>query len=285
MVHVQTPLAALAHTFSLLYGAYSLTAPSGFADFHIRLAPPNQLRSWFRPQIFFFLDDRAPFKPLPISQAFPLFEWGLNWCFANHLNQFLILHAAVLEKGGYAAILPGSPGTGKSTLCAALLHRGWRLLSDEIGLVSLQDGTLAPIPRPISLKNGSIEVVRRFASEAVMGPPAVDTTKGRVVHMQAPQESVARCYENAKPAWLVFPRYDARVAVRFQPYPKASAFMRAAENAFNYARLGVVGFHTLANLVDACSCFELTYGDLARAVDTLNTGTPPSAPVVTYSPT
>jgi predicted ATPase len=29
-------------------------------------------------------------------------------------------------------ILPAPPGSGKSTLCAALVTRGWRLLSDEL---------------------------------------------------------------------------------------------------------------------------------------------------------
>ncbi|MFZ0258270.1 MAG: hypothetical protein WAN46_22150, partial [Gammaproteobacteria bacterium] len=49
------------------------------------------------------------------------------------------------------------------------------------------------------------------------------------------------------------------------------AFMRAAQNAFNYSRLGTVAFRTLADLIEASDCFELAYGNLGGAVDALNT--------------
>jgi predicted ATPase len=33
----------------------------------------------------------------------------------------------VVERDGHALILPAMPGSGKSTLTAALVQRGWRL--------------------------------------------------------------------------------------------------------------------------------------------------------------
>jgi len=72
-----------------------------------------------------------------------------------------MLHAAVLEKNGRAVVLPGDPGAGKSTLTAALMLSGWRLLSDEITLVDRDDGLLVGLARPVSLKNASIDVIQR----------------------------------------------------------------------------------------------------------------------------
>src|SRR3546814_15972535 len=95
-----------------------------------------------------------------------MLEWGLNWCIGAHGHQFLIIHAAVIERNGLAAILPGAPGSGKSTLTACLVHNGWRLLSDEMALVSLQDGGLTALARPISLKNRRSEE-RRGGKECV----------------------------------------------------------------------------------------------------------------------
>ena len=61
----------------------------------------------------------------------------------------------------------GLPGSGKSTLAAGLVYRGgWRLLSDELALLSLGDGAVSALPKPISLKNESIAIMKRFAPGA-----------------------------------------------------------------------------------------------------------------------
>ena len=62
-------------------------------------------------------------------------------------------------------LLPAPPGAGKSTLCAGLVHRGWRLLSDELALVDMETGLVRGMARPVNLKNKSIEVIRDFAPE------------------------------------------------------------------------------------------------------------------------
>lgn len=59
------------------------------------------------------------------------------------------------------AIVPAPLDSAKRTLCAALVGKGWRLLSDELALVRLDTGELVPLPRPISLKNASINIIRR----------------------------------------------------------------------------------------------------------------------------
>jgi HprK-related kinase A len=142
-------------------------ADGDFADYHVAVATPLGMRRWWRPQSLFLLDGRAPFKPPSRSQAVPFLEWGLNWCVASQVHQYLILHAAVIERDGYAAILPGAPGSGKSTLCAALIHRCWRLLLDELALIDMQSGQIYGLARPVSLKNESIDVIDQWSCDAV----------------------------------------------------------------------------------------------------------------------
>lgn len=266
---IRTPIRQVAEDIGLLYADYPIDGDDGFADFHINLRQPGGLRRWFRPQVRFDHDGLAPFKPLPLGQAYPMFEWVLNWCVSSRANRYLIVHAAVLEReGGGAVVMPAPPGSGKSTLCAALAARGWRLLSDELALVRLEDGAILPLPRPVSLKNGSIGVIRAFAPQMVMNRPVRDTGKGTVAHMKAPAASVLRADEAAHAAWLVFPRYRAGAPTRLAPLPRARAFMRVANNAFNYSLLGQRGFCALAALVDTCSSFEFTYSDLEDAIET-----------------
>jgi len=263
---IRSPIEPLAEGIALLYGDYPLLEEPGFADFHVRLRRSGGLRRWYRPQVHFDVDGLEPFEPLPEEHAFPMLEWALNWCISTRAHSYLMIHAAVVERDGLAAILPAPPGSGKSTLCAALVNRGWRLLSDELALFRPEDGLLVPAPRPVSLKNRSIDIIRDYVPGAVLSRPVANTTKGTVAHLKAPSASVARAGEPARPAWVVFPKYEAGAATSLEPIPRARAFMRVAENAFNYSQLGARGFHTLGGAMDGCASFDFRYSDLDEAI-------------------
>jgi hypothetical protein len=277
LTHVRSSLPQVAHGISLMYEHYPLDQGEQLADFHLRLSDGAGLRRWVRRQVHFDLDGIAPFKPLPVQHAFPMFEWTMNWCVSTRAHGWLIIHAAVVEKHGCAAVLPAPSGSGKSTLCAALVSRGWRLLSDEMALVGLDDGLLTPLPRPVSLKNASIGLIREFAGAPVMSPAVADTTKGTVAHLRAPDDSVRRAGETARPGWIVFPRYQAGAPATLVAAPRARAFMRLAENGFNYNLLDAAGFDALGRLVDASACFEFSYSQLDEAVAVFD-ALPPPAP-------
>ena len=275
VTRIGSALPAVADGIALLYGDYPLQDESGFADFHIGLHGSGGLRRWVRAQVRFDYDGTTPFEPLPAAQAFPLFEWSMNYCVSTRVHGYLLLHAAVIERNGVAAILPAPPGSGKSTLCAALVSRGWRLLSDELTLVRLDSGEIQPLPRPVSLKNASIDLLRAYAPQAVFSRPVSATAKGTVAHMKAPTDSVRLAAERARPAWIVFPRYVAGAAPQLAPMAPARAFMQVAENAFNYSLLAAAGFEALSRLVDASACYQFTYSLLDDAVDVFDRLAPP----------
>lgn len=264
---VRSSLPPVLDGIALHYQQHALEPDDGFADFHVRVAPPPGLRRFLRPQVFFYFEGRASFHPLPRSHAFPMFEWGLNWCFGNHCHQYLIVHAAVLARAGRAVLLPAPPGSGKSTLCAALTLSGWRLLSDELALIDPDTGRIWPLPRPISLKNQSIDVIRTFSGEAVLGTPVHETSKGTVAHMRPPVSSVRAASEPARAAAIVFPRYSLGAATTMTPISKARAFMRLVDNTFNYDIHGRRAFETLGDLVDGSLCREFEYSRLEQAVE------------------
>ena len=251
---------------SVLYADYPVASEGSFADFRVRLEPPRSHRRWWQPQVLFEVDGAVIFEPFPREAALPLFEWGFNWCIAKRSHQFLMLHSAVVAKDGNAVLMPALPGSGKSTLCAALVNRGWRLLSDEFGLVDPGTGMLVPAPRPIPLKNQSIDVIRRFAPDATLGPSFPKTRKGTVAHMRAPVDSVRRMDERASPRRIIFPRYETEAHLSLEPLSKDLAFLRLANNSFNYQLLGADGFRTVERIVRHCEVHQLTYSDLDEAI-------------------
>lgn len=265
---IRSSVAPVRRGLELLYSAFPVGADEGFRDYHVELEAPRGPRHWVRPQVNFRVDGHAPFKPLPAGQAFAMLEWGMNWCIASQAHHYLLLHAAVLERAGKAVILPGDPGAGKSTLTAALMLSGWRLLSDEITIIDRDDGLLVPLARPVGLKNRSIDIVRAFDRSAVLGEVAHDTHKGTVAHLRPSDDSVARMAQKARPAHIVFPRWKDGAELSLRPRAKADAFMHNATHAFNYSLLGRLGFELNAHLIDACDCWDFEYSRLDDALRT-----------------
>lgn len=267
---VRSEMEALQIGVRKLYHEHEVVDSGGFVDFDVSIESPRSVRRWLRPQAHFRLDGRLPFNPLPADQAFPMMEWGLNWCISSHLHRYLMIHSAVVARGAGAILLPAPPGSGKSTLCAALNHSGWRVLSDELAIIDPLDLNLVPVPRPVSLKNASIDVIRQFAPEAVFGPVIHDTSKGTVAHVRPTVESILRQDEKSPARWIVFPKFEKGATTRLETLSRARALVRLVDNSFNFPVYGRKGFELLAEMVRKCDCYELTFGSLEEALPLLN---------------
>lgn len=270
VVRIQTDVPGLVGDIALLYGDFPVVESDQFSDFHVAVVLEPGLRRWIKPVARFTFDGRTLFVPLPAYQAIAMLEWGLNWCVAAHSHQYLIFHAAVIERDGKAALLPAPPGSGKSTLCAGLVMQGWRLLSDELALYDMRTGLVSGMARPVNLKNASIDIIRGLTSEARLTQAVPNTTKGTVALLRPPSESVARVSEPARPTWVIVPRYVAGAAPLLEPYGRARTFMLMAEQSFNYDIHGRSGFDAVGRLIDQCDCLRFSYHDLRDAQQTFD---------------
>lgn len=265
-VKVRSDVPGLAASIHLVYADYVLQEPTGFFDATIGIARVRGYRRSVRAQIELLVDGDCPFEPFPADTHLPLMEWGLNYALAERLSHFLLLHSGSLAKGSAGLLLPATPGSGKSTLTAALMCSGYRLLSDEFGVLSLEDGLLKPMVRPIALKNQSIDVIRHFAPRAVMGPEFPKTRKGTVAHVAPSQASVNQRGDSVVPTTVLFPKYEANANVIVEEVDPGSAFNKLALNSFNYEFLGPKSFDAVARLVSSCRFVRMTYGRLADAI-------------------
>lgn len=264
---LRSDVAALAEPLHRLYRDYPLTDDTAVHNFHVRLSTP--FRPWRRPRVRFSVDGQVPHEDLPADQALAVLEWGINLVLAFRMHAFLMLHSAAVERNGGLLLLPAGPGFGKTTLCAALAHRGWRQFSDEFGLVRPGGLDFLPLPRLMPLKNESIAVIRDFVPEAELGPLIHGTRKGTIAHVKPPADSIRRMMEPAPLRWIVFPKWEHGRKLDLKSIPREEAFMLLATNAFNYETVGESGFTTLRDAVSSSRCFRLSYSNLADAVEAL----------------
>ena len=261
LVHVRSELPLVHRYLETLYADFPIRAADG-GHFDIDVGSSRGMRRWIRPQANLTVNGERPFLPLPADLAGALFEWTLNYCIGRDAHRFVAMHAAVVERNGRAVIVSGESGAGKSTLCAALVLDGWRLLSDEFALIDPDTHTLSPLPRPVSLKNASIEIIRERGKDIVYGPEGIDIEHARFVHMKPPAASVQRAADPATPGLVIFPRWRRGAATTFTRVKQANVLLRLADQSFNYNYLGVRGFNAIVDLARRVEGYELEYSDL-----------------------
>jgi HprK-related kinase A len=268
-INIWTDLPGVASQMAALYADHVPADTTGVDDFRIRLTFPDRLQRGLRHRTQAYIDGNAAFAPLPMRLAYLFVEATLNWCLGTYAAHQLVLHAAVVERAGAAIIMPGPSGSGKSTLAAALVARGWRLLSDELGIIRPEDGHLLAAPRPISLKNNATALIRRCAPDGYFSPVFSGTAKGELTFLRPPADSVRRGAETALPGYVIAPTFRPGTPVRLDPVGKAEAFRMLVDNALNYRTTLKVGFDTVVRLVETCQVFRLSYDRLEDAADTV----------------
>jgi HprK-related kinase A len=268
LVRVQSEHRSVLEHLQRFYAGFPMR-DSTDAHFDVAVLQGNGLHRWFHRQAIVSVNGSRPFYPLPATLAGPLVEWGLNWTIGRHVHQFVVVHASVVERNGRAIIFPATSGAGKSTLAAGLAYSGWRLLSDEFAIINPVTGQLHPFPRPISLKEASIELIRGRHPDVIAGPEGRDVTGQRFVHVRASEESIRRATDVASPGWVITPRWSAGKPTTLNPLQKAIALVRLADQSFNYNYLGADGFRTLDRVVRQADCFSLEYSDIDDVIGRL----------------
>ncbi|GAB6039433.1 hypothetical protein [Endothiovibrio diazotrophicus] len=96
----------------------------------------------------------------PTDPTIRTFLFGAILGLICHQRGRPILHASCVEIDGRAVALAGPSGMGKSTLAAALMARGHRVLSDDLCLIDLDGPVAIPTFRRLKLWRDSSEALQ-----------------------------------------------------------------------------------------------------------------------------
>jgi hypothetical protein len=120
----------------------------GSADLHYTVGRQGESSAFFLTR-----EGQEPLVASDDSEFLFLFEKGLTIDLQKLRSDLFFIHGAAIEFLGKAFMLVGPSGSGKSTTTWALLHHGFRYLSDELGPVDLESiHILTPSALSVSLQ-------------------------------------------------------------------------------------------------------------------------------------
>ena len=201
------------------------------------------------------------------EEILPYLECGINWQVSKRLPRYLQVHAAVVQYGGSGVMLPGQPRSGKSTLTAALMTRGWRYLSDEFALIDPETKLLHPFPRALCIKEGSFEVIERLGLPLSACKRYSKGKKGWVVYLSPAQFGDDVLGRPCPVRYVVFPQYQAGARPKLTPISRGEAVFLLNQQSFNFDRFGAAGLRLLSDALRAAGCYQLMAGEAERTCD------------------
>ncbi len=193
---------------------------------------------------------------------------SLLWVNAvNNFRYFLDIHAGVIGDGTRCAIFPAKPGSGKSTLTAALMHAGFEFFSDEVAL--LEEGTLGVFPVPLAIcvkSTGVAALAERFPLLREL--QVHHRADGKLVSYMPPPPECCPDGDHSRPvAALIFPRYVQDAATELVPLGAGVALKQLLDECMAVpVRLDEQRVAALVEWIARIPCRSLTYGSTNEAI-------------------
>ena len=124
-------------------------------------------------------------------------------------NGYEVVHAGAVAQDGVAAMLVGSPASGKTTLVLSCLHSGMQYLADDVLFLASDDGQIHiyAFPEDIGVRSGTLDLL---SQHEFMRDLAVDERAKRYVYAQ--QHFRSQVIDSAPASLLLFIHAEDRAS-------------------------------------------------------------------------
>jgi hypothetical protein len=199
-----------------------------------------------------------------LSEMAPIVKAAL-WQSAINAHDFLFyLHAGVVGTGASCVLLPAAAGSGKSSLTAALVHRGFRYFSDEVALIEPLTFHVSPMPLAMCIKSTGWDLMARYYPE-IFSLPVHVRCDGKVLHY-IPPPAVAAEQIPMPVGHIIFPRYEQDASTRLERVKRSEALGRLMGECLALRqRLDHENVRQLVGWIAGIECYELTFSSLETA--------------------
>jgi len=174
------------------------------------------------------------------------------------------IHAAAVCNGKRSVLLPGTTGSGKSTLTAALIGSGLTYLTDELTLLMPNTHNIRSAPVSLCLKRGSWSILA--STYSVLETLPIHFQEGKEIRYLPPPDNQPSSQETYSVEYLVFPRYVAGEPTSLKALGTGEALYRVAEAGYAIpGQLNKDHVEDLIGWIAQLDCYELQMDDLGEA--------------------
>jgi hypothetical protein len=239
---------AEAETRSLLTAAYGhMEGDAGSADLHYTVGRDSA-------RFFIKREGQDLLAAADDGMFLALFDADIAIELQKLRRDLYFVHAAVLTVDDSAFMLVAQSGSGKSTVCWALSHHGFRYLSDELGPVDLKTLRIHPFTRALMLKTNP-------PANYPLPATTVHTSRGR--HVAAADMPGGVCESLARLTAVFFLRYDAEAREpSIRRISAAEAAVRLYADTLNALAHTGEGLDAAIRITTATACFALVSANL-----------------------
>ena len=180
-------------------------------------------------------------------------------------NMGMVLHGAALTWQENGLVLCGKSSSGKSSLAAWLIAKGFHYLTDEIIEVPLNGEHIYGLPRSIFLKSGSA-FIWQFHLPDTNVPGFLSFEDGGAwidPHLFHP----GGVTDKVRPSVLIFPQYRVKAPLQTQKLTTAEALFQLMQTLVNARNLPGHGMDAATRLVRQVRAYTLTYSDIEAATN------------------
>jgi len=184
------------------------------------------------------------------------------------LRWLIFLHAGAIRDGEGCVLLPGLPGCGKSTLTAALVHRGFQYVAEDIVPISRKGHLVAPVQTRIWLREGGWQALSREIPElqALPGSPRW----GREVRYLTPPGIQRSLPDHLPVRCLAFPEYLPGQPPRISPLSAEDTLARLIQTGAWFGdSIDDTQIEELLDWIQATPSYQLRYGTFQDAISAI----------------
>ncbi|MHC4100250.1 MAG: hypothetical protein ACYSW1_05115 [Planctomycetota bacterium] len=203
------------------------------------------------------------------DEVLPHLEWGISWRIVARCDEYLQVHAASMAHGDKGIVLAGNSGTGKSTLAAALLARGWKYFCDEFALIDPETLRLHPFPKAVCVKAGAFDMIKGLGLRLAQNRHYIKALKGKVGYISPSDLGPATVAEPCPVRYVIFPKYTGQGEARLYPLPRARAAFALMQCTLNRDVFTQEAVSITGRLVRGADCFGLESGPIDETCDLL----------------